>query len=202
MDLSWEKWLVMAALAIISILLGMLPYIVFHSRRKILPVVSTDSSGPFIYNLILTVLSCFGGGVLLATAVVHMLSEARTNLAEIPSITSRLEEDFPLAEILALIGFALIYLVEEIAHFIIADDGHHHHPVVRHNSSFHSMSAGRSMKTSKLSGTSVDVKDLKVAPESSFEDESHGIGTAVRSLLALVALSFHAIMEGIAIGIQ
>ncbi|CAG7725984.1 unnamed protein product [Allacma fusca] len=194
MDLSWEKWLVMAALAVISIILGMIPYVMFNSKKSCLPALSAKSSGSLAFNLTLTVLSCFGGGVLLSTALVHMLPEARYELAQIPTVISHFDSHFPHAEILTLVGFGLIYLVEEIAHLIIGQDGHEHHPVVRHNSSVHSVT----FEDRKV------FKKPKGSPTSNHEDgvDNGGVTRAMRSILALIALSFHAIMEGIAVGIQ
>lgn len=110
MGLTGEKWGVMAMLAVISIFLGFVPYFVIRwskNSRFLRP----DST---LYKLVLTILSCFGAGVLLSTAVLHLLRDVREKLAEIPSVWETFDAEFPLAEVIALGGFALIYLVEEV----------------------------------------------------------------------------------------
>lgn len=117
--LSAEKWIVMAALTIISIILGLIPYYIFRFTKS---SVCSDST---VYKVVLTVLSMFGGGVLLSTASLHVLPEVRESLEHIPEIWQTFGPNFPVAEMFMLCGFALIYLVEEIAHYIIVDMHHH-----------------------------------------------------------------------------
>ena len=204
MELTWQKWLVMAALALISIFLGVIPLMFFRKKSKTFPTVSSKKS--LSHQIILTSLSCFGGGVLLATCLCHMLTEAREDLSQIQSLWDRLPHDFPLSEVLSLVGFLLIYLVEEIAHTLM-EGSDHHHEIVRHNSSIHRPSTtiiaerkGSSVKRPDV--TEIDKKNMQVG-ESSFEDEPKpGVASFMRSMMALIALSFHAIMEGVAIGVQ
>jgi zinc transporter 1/2/3 len=234
MAISVEKWLVMAALGVISFILGMIPYLLMkrvqQMRQNLLQHV--------MYHLILTILSCAGAGVLLATTAMHMLPEVRESLAGIPEkwTTGDIDDHFPMAEVLMLSGFALIYLIEEIAHFIMVDSEHshsHHHGITRHSSMAHAIpvaipggprasllsTTGSIQFFPTQSGVSITLspdpahpyKEQKIHIESNQgsggsligSDFTHdGLGSKLRSFLALIALSFHAIIEGIAIGIQ
>ena len=60
-------------------------------------------------------LLCFGGGVLLATTMIHLLPEISHNLED---SAERLELEF-LPELVVCAGFFLIYLVEELAELVM-----------------------------------------------------------------------------------
>jgi zinc transporter ZupT len=109
MALTGEKWGVMGMLAVVSIFLGFVPYFLVRwtKNSKIIRPNST------IYKLVLTILSCFGAGVLLSTALLLLLPEVRESLLNIPSVWETFDEHFPVAEMFAIAGFAMIYLVEE-----------------------------------------------------------------------------------------
>ena len=70
-------------------------------------------------TIISSVLSCFGGGVLLATTMLHMLPEITEGLA---AKAESLEMEF-LPMLVVCSGFFLIYLVEELAETLLG--GHH-----------------------------------------------------------------------------
>ena len=70
-------------------------------------------------TIISSVLSCFGGGVLLATTMLHMLPEITEGLA---AKAESLEVEF-LPMLVVCSGFFLIYLVEEVAETLLG--GHH-----------------------------------------------------------------------------
>ena len=69
--------------------------------------------------IISSVLSCFGGGVLLATTMLHMLPEITEGLA---AKAESLEMEF-LPMLVVCSGFFIIYLVEEVAETLLG--GHH-----------------------------------------------------------------------------
>lgn len=219
MGVSIEKWIAMAALAIISIILGLIPNYIFSTTKS-----PHHASSSTLQKIVLTILSCFGAGVLLSTAVLHVLPEVRESLQHIPAIWMTFDADYPVAEMFLLCGFALIYLVEEIAHYILVD-GHHNHnhsanSVVRHNSIAHGIPIPHTRNRSSLSlphadedfGLSPAIKsstcthdggtDKSDTDEEECPDDKINVASSFRTLMALIALSFHAIMEGVAIGIQ
>lgn len=60
---------------------------------------------------------CFGGGVLLGTSLLHMLPELRENFEQ-AKILPMGHEHYPLAESMLLIGFFLMYFIEELIHYV------------------------------------------------------------------------------------
>ena len=227
MGFSVEKWLVMGCLALVSALLGFAPYFILKKVKAWGNILNNKG-----YHQTLPVLSCMGGGVLLATALTHMLPENRESLAAVPYVQDNLDH-FPLAEVLTLAGFALIYLVEEIAHFIMSGShlghGHshgappNHHfkrdTIARHSSMVHGIpgpipGGPRASFLNTSSSRSNSCVEIKITPPTDWDSkieltslqsivtEDSDLGSQLRSFLALIALSFHAIMEGIAIGIQ
>lgn len=73
-----------------------------------------------VSQLILSALLCFGAGVLLATALTHMLPEVRSKveaLMEEPDASPFLKA-LPLTEVLLAAGFFIVYGLDEV-HFSI-----------------------------------------------------------------------------------
>ncbi|CAL8074490.1 unnamed protein product [Orchesella dallaii] len=226
MSISAEKWLVMAVLTALSIFLGLIPYILVRRTKAML---NTDSTK---YKVILTILSCFGAGVLFSTSFLHLLPEVRESFNEIPEVWTTFDDHFPVAEVVVICGFCLIYIIEEIAHFIMVDGhhGHHHHmnTVARHNSIAHGLPIpnvkgavidARNTTNAQngpsicitMSDSSNDLTIIRTGARSSIDctsqveecpDDDKSFASSLRTFLALIALSFHAIVEGVAIGLQ
>jgi zinc transporter 1/2/3 len=70
MDVLWSKLLVMVLLGVVSLVVGFVPLLARSYS-------SVDSPRK---RTALSVLLCFGGGVLLATCFVHMLPEVRIHI--------------------------------------------------------------------------------------------------------------------------
>ena len=70
------------------------------------------------HTFLTSFLLCFGGGVLLATSLIHLLPEISHNLE---SSAERLELEF-LPELVLCAGFFLIYLVEELAELVLGEE--------------------------------------------------------------------------------
>lgn len=62
-------------------------------------------------KLLLSCTLCFGAGVLLATAILHMLPEVQENLPNH-------------AELVFASGFLVLYLIEECVHYFCPSGGH------------------------------------------------------------------------------
>ena len=123
MDVVGAKILVMVLTSVIPILLSLLP-LWFKSY-----LVPSKNSKSYWRPVLTSVLLCFGGGVLLATSLVHLLPEVWLNLGIIVAtldiyFSSQIAENLavletgiePLAEILLCCGFFLIYFVEDLVY--------------------------------------------------------------------------------------
>ncbi|KAL3284852.1 hypothetical protein HHI36_018991 [Cryptolaemus montrouzieri] len=111
MELLESKILACSTLGIGSIFVGLLPICFTHNNRNQSP-------------LVLSCLLCFGGGVLLSTSLTHMLPENREKLKEYGHF----------AEIIFCIGFFLLYIIDEIVHFIYG--GTHDHSILNKRHSY------------------------------------------------------------------
>lgn len=94
MELIEAKVTALISLAVSSMLIGLLPACFSQRCRTNFP-------------LLISAMLCFGGGVLLATSLVHMLPEIRTTLHG---------NWKQYAELLYCAGFFVLYLVDEVAH--------------------------------------------------------------------------------------
>ena len=72
-----------------------------------------------------------GGGVLLATVMVHMVREVRESLDRAAELGVSLPQDFPVAELVICCGFLLILLIESAAHKHFGGHSHSHLPPSR-----------------------------------------------------------------------
>lgn len=172
----------------------------------------------------------FGGGVLLATCLVHLLPEAREGfenhekLMNIKLNESKTDDDghhekMAIPEMVACFGFFAVYLVEEVIHFFLGH-GHTHTHVPTETRAIRSLSRNNSCRSSSrpsdLGGFSGSYKQPKEEPvsftmsaEKICENESNSsisssycAGFTVSGLLTVAALSFHSLFEGFAIGLQ
>ncbi|XP_055610500.1 zinc transporter ZIP3-like [Uranotaenia lowii] len=200
------KLLAIFALGIGSFVSGILPLFCAQRNRDRFPA-------------LISFLLCFGAGVLLATALVHMLPEVRDGLKQY-------------AEIVFCLGFFLIYTVDEISHLLGVGHSHSHGPSERviSNSRRASRDSTGGDTDGRGYGTSEETKLLNKADgsiqapqrpsESDGAGHSHTLGmscsddsiphvmvagtgeqaTGVFSLL--LALVVHSLLEGLAIGVQ
>lgn len=211
------KLLAILALGVGSFVSGILPLFCSQRNRERFPA-------------LISFLLCFGAGVLLATALVHMLPEVRDALKQY-------------AEIIFCLGFFLIYAVDEISHMcgVGHSHGHSHGHGGQHNE--RASTSGRRVSRDSTNadvdsrgyGTSEETKLLSKsdstmqipqrsgdfdAPESSQtlgmscpSDSTESIPRAViitgdmsepvtGVFSLLLALVVHSLLEGLAIGVQ
>lgn len=199
------KLLAIIALGIGSFVSGILPLFCAQRNRDRFPA-------------LISFLLCFGAGVLLATALVHMLPEVRDGLKQY-------------AEIVFCVGFFLIYTVDEISHSLGV--GHSHGPTEREVIAARRLSRdstcgdldsrgyGTSEETKLLNKTETNIQIPQRPTESDAASNSNTLGmtcsdesiphvmvtgntaepaTGVFSLL--LALVVHSLLEGLAIGVQ
>ncbi len=103
MDVPGSKVLTMFVLLVGTLVCGLTP---IYLRRKLL---SESPRSRAITSLLL----CFGAGVLLATSFVHILPEAHELFFAVEAT-----KDKPISGICLCAGFFLIYLIEELVHYL------------------------------------------------------------------------------------
>nr|XP_044251507.1 zinc transporter ZIP3 [Drosophila takahashii] len=97
-----EKVLAMLVLGLGSLLSGMLPACISERNRRRFPLTTS-------------LLLCFGAGILLATALVHILPEVREQM------------DSKFAEVAMCGGFFIIYFIDEFIHYFFGEAIQHTH---------------------------------------------------------------------------
>jgi len=161
------KLLALILLGAISLVLGLLPV-------KVASLIKGRSNSKWP-DLIISYLLCFGAGVLMSTSFVHMLPETRNMLSKAYEYAEREEPSVPIAEVVFIAGFLLVYVIEEITEY---------------------MSLRRAFKN----GNSLPKSS---SPErASSEVKVQSVADKVANLMIIVALSIHAVLEGLAIGLQ
>lgn len=177
------------------------------------------------HPIILTGLLCFGAGVLMATALVHMLPEVRKDLP-----------GMGYAEIVFCVGFIIVYLIDEMIHFCCGeaiqhthsdpvsiespahDHGHSHGHSHNHNDQERLLPEPNQASYGAIANNIVPPKpneiDCEHQQQHEREDEEINARICHTSHVApcsesntghfglLVALSVHALLEGLAIGVQ
>jgi len=125
-------------------------------------------------------LRCFGGGVLMATGFLHIIPDARHSVEASKAAGGLPNNDFPLIDHVVCAGFFMVYFIEEMSHIILTrirgktlDD--------------------RSSREEKAKGAD-DSDDHNIF-------ENNKTSSAFRTLLLILAMSFHALFEGLAVGI-
>jgi len=147
-----------------------------------------------------SILLCFGAGVLLATSMLHILPETREGM-------EKAQESLNiscLAELVFCVGFFLVYLVEELVHLTLHFTKHSEH---LHRALSLRKPAGQGDSTCNTAQACSE--DSLVKPDtacSSGHSHSHlGSGTSpslARDFFTVLALSFHAVFEGLAVGLE
>ncbi|XP_057657289.1 zinc transporter ZIP1-like isoform X2 [Diorhabda carinulata] len=144
-------------------------------------------------NIYVKYLLGLGGGVLLCTTLVHLLPEVRESFENL-NLTPDFEINY--AEFLMCVGFFMIYFVEECVHSYIGHKNHDQESV--------------KMKDGDIEVTVKQNLSLKDSPIDQHEDHSHipitfdtnSTIAIIRGLLMILALSLHALFEGLAIGLE
>lgn len=180
MNSDQAKILAMVVLGAGSFIVGMLPG--YMNRRH--------QQRQMFYSFLL----CLGAGVLIATSIVHILTEVQRSLPDS-------------AAIYFCGGFFLVYLVDVVVHYFgVQVPGHSHsghgqspsgggHPSGRTSAS--SYGAMESERESLLGPA-----DLEPRPETLPPSNQCANSRAAGKVGLLCALSLHSFLEGLAIGVQ
>jgi len=181
MDLTTTKVVNLVLLGVIKLVSGLAP--MFFTK------IFEKKSERFLKKFIGIVL-CFGGGVLLATVLMHMLSEVRESIERamefgmLPGV-----DEYPFAELMVGLGFLMILMIESAVHKIFGGNADSHFP--------------HDQEGVDNNGYIGDQGDMTSAKTSSDNPEAgNNVITTIRSILFVVALSVHSLFEGLAIGLE
>ena len=105
------KTISMVVLFLGSLILGLMP--IWIARRLHWRVDGHGVGMSALAKNVLSGLLCFGAGVLMATALTHLLPEVHDGVAKLVD-EGKLNDRLPLGEIFFSAGFFLVYLIEEV----------------------------------------------------------------------------------------
>ncbi|XP_030749156.1 zinc transporter ZIP1-like [Sitophilus oryzae] len=216
-DLLIAKSVAMLVLGLSSFFLGVLPV-------KLTNLIPSLKSPDGKKNLLLSLLLCFGGGVLLFTTFIHLQPEVREYfhiLEEENKIPDLGLKGVPLSELCFCLGFFFVYLIEEVVHLFldrkVHDEALHRSLSIRCNASrkADNMTIPRVTLTKfddgNISYISNSNKEL-LNSQTTINIEKHGghshhalndsLKNSFSGFLAVLALSFHAVFEGLAVGLE
>lgn len=204
---STAKLSSLGVLFAVSVVSGLIvPYIVYRVLS------SRCQSGKF--KCILGILSCFSGGVFLATTLLTLLPEAREAMEEVTT------EEFPFTELLAAAGFLLILFIENVANAVFhrrqknkslsngdtkpvarekpLENGHSSYQdgnVVIYTTS-NGDNKSSDLEATSNSGQESNTSDLN--PEVHITDQKN----TIRDVVLMLALSVHMVFDGLGIGLM
>ncbi|KRZ17841.1 Zinc transporter ZIP3 [Trichinella zimbabwensis] len=199
-------------LFVVTLLAGIFPVKLLQILRK---QVTSDKKRRRWPSITLCSLSCFNGGVFLATCFLHLLPEVRQDYFVIKRLFNW-DSDYPLAELISCLGFFLVFFIEEMVMFCLSRRrakrmANEENVVVQQNEEIPSRSIASDRRDYQVvEMLTVTNSETHRHPTGSVEEDPllcvglklHPHNHEVRSLTFLAALSVHSLIEGFALGVQ
>lgn len=205
MEILYAKTLVVLLLALLRLFSGLIPLCFTKQLKR-----WTAVDNPNRRRVDITVSLCLslGGGVLLATCFIHMIPEVRH---AIESHSGPAAHQFPFTELLVCIGFFIVYIVEESVRHCLQ---------TRQCTKSGERKSSNHIEVPWTTKSRAEVTPLDANNKTGPENHEHThtvppLGTSatcehsssehihsLRSFLVVLALSFHSVMEGLAIGLE
>lgn len=224
-DANFAKIITIVALFIISMGSGMLPTFVSKFCKW------SDPEHDPRASVIVSSLLSFGGGALLCTTFMHLIPEIDENVIHMQEEGKLPDWDFSITNLLMIIGFFVIYLVEEIVHAYLRrkQSKNGHEAFARGHSARESLrDAQNRLETNKQSPSALmTVSTAELVSNENIHQHhhhhhSHGhnhhhhshlptmsgadgndlVVSSIRGLLIVLALSVHELFEGLAVGLE
>ncbi|CAI4233020.1 unnamed protein product [Auanema sp. JU1783] len=162
----------------------------------------------------LSMLSCFSGGVFMGTCFLDIIPHINENYERFIHDSGAVVE-FPLPQFFTCVGFFLVYLIEEICIKVFAMPHNHDHEQGGGHSHEHKTrkdSVNLRNTDSLLEGkvrterpeyiTSLSLHDMVMEETANYAVAEKSESSLLKSLTFAIAMSFHSILEGFALGVQ
>jgi len=182
---------------------------------KLVKLINKNSEESKRASWIMTLLSCFGGGVFIATCFLDIFPHVAENFEEFKE-KADWHTSFPIPQFCACLGFFLVYFLEEIS-LKIFSSGHHGHFHGREEEARGRTASVTDATTGFVNGIprgSIDeygnekyiaVKTHEIVMDESVRyvtSEEHASGGVLKSITFAIAMSLHSVLEGFALGVQ
>lgn len=204
MPLVVAKIVSMVGLGLVTWILGIFPII--GVRRGWLNKSAENRTAMILSSL----LFCFGGGVILTSCLTHMLPDVNESLLNALAKESFPKSGLPVAEILILAGFLMIYILEELMHFFL--ERHHDHDHDNKDNTNTTTTTSDLETDGEKAEKSDQGHGHSHANNNNSDKQGHGhshnimptedtFQAAARGFMLILALCIHDLFEGIAIGV-
>ncbi|XP_076340660.1 zinc transporter ZIP1-like [Tachypleus tridentatus] len=198
------KVIVLATLLVVTFFASMLPLFIARQIRMTL-----DPTRRSTRQRIISFLSCFGGGVFLATCLMDLFPEVQEQLLN-GMEKLNIKTSFPFSEFIMIFGFLMVLTTEQII-LTWKERSPETHPLLGHShnhnvlDSDYSVSPAFDHQSSIESVGSLEGISNHPHPEDHISFSVHedpSSHSTLRSALLVLALSLHSVFEGLAIGLQ
>ncbi|VDO43456.1 unnamed protein product, partial [Onchocerca flexuosa] len=139
---------------------------------------------------LLSVFSVFGGGVFLATCLLDLLPDARESLRKLEEM-QQITYHYPVMEIFVAVGFLLVLSTEQVTMFIREMEWHSSADMDHLITGYHN----RDESNPELTGFHSEYES-QINQQSLTQSQSK-----IRVILLVMALSLHAVFEGLSLGL-
>ncbi|KAK8787867.1 hypothetical protein V5799_022356 [Amblyomma americanum] len=208
MELRPLKYLVVFVFFAFSATMVFLPVSLSHRIRHV-----RDPRRRRVYETAVSLVSCFGGGVFIATCLLHLLPEARTQYNKGILDHWGTVPDFPFIEFLCIVGLLIVLVIEQVTLFwkeahsraspasdastLFGWDA----PVANYGSVEQSASNGDSHEHDVTDDHGEEDEDMDERAIQSMHGDPNS-HSSLRSVVLVLSLSLHSVFEGVAIGLQ
>ncbi|XGW22578.1 hypothetical protein V3C99_005080 [Haemonchus contortus] len=124
MNLNILKLILLSIMICGTLVAGLAPLRVLRYLRQSAARASSSRQHKHV-SLVLCLLTCFSGGVFLATCFLHLFPELADNVRKLDEVYN-FYVDYPIAELLSCAGFFLLFFLEEVVIVAIPSLAHSH----------------------------------------------------------------------------
>ncbi|XP_065334892.1 zinc transporter ZIP1-like [Cloeon dipterum] len=180
MDITAVKCIVLVACLFVTMIFSLMPLKLMAEYRT-----TRDLTKRAKFSQFIGLMSCFAGGVFMATGLLDLFPEVLENVTKGLSML-HIKTTFPVSEFIVVFGFLFVVVLEQIVLDCKQSDQPISHEVPRGD----------------LEQSTEVLEDGERSIGSDIQDPTEHVHPSLRSVLLVAALSLHSVLEGVAIGLQ
>ena len=203
LSLTAEKSIILVGMFLATICFGMLPIkLVIWNRTN------SIRDRPNWLKTAISLANCFSGGVFVAACLLDLFPDVRESIDKVLDELENIYHttiDYPVAEFIIVFGFLLVLIIEQIV-LELKDYFKRPRAVVSVNAEEDESSETDNLLPQIPNYGAVEARQLNGSGNSVDHHEHNHLmfeeHSSLRSLILLLALTFHSLFEGMAIGLQ